>query len=156
MYMLVFPKYCHTCFFKFTLLIFKDLQNSAPNPSTRLLLTSWAFLMGKLDLVMEILVVALSGTFLCSFSTLYVCRQPKSWTIFSATSEHFGPAFDWHVSNIIKHVLHHHLALLYHQKFSFCSEYRAWGQVPPQKTQKCFWNTSAWFSNRNDIEAFLS
>lgn len=52
--------------------------------------------------VMEMRVVARSGTDLWSFSTLYVCRQPKSCTSFSATSAHFGPTPVpcWQLSNI--------------------------------------------------------
>lgn len=58
-------------------------------------------LLRKLGLVMEIRVVALSGTFLCNFSTLYVCLHPNNWTIFSATSVHFGPALS-HLSNMTR------------------------------------------------------
>jgi hypothetical protein len=60
------------------------------------------------DLVMEILVVALPGTFLCNFSTLYVCLHPNNCTIFSATSVHLGTAFIvWQLSNISHRIENH-------------------------------------------------
>lgn len=78
-------------------------------------LCCWRTLLSKLYLrsrpyvrVIEIRVVARSGTERCSFSTLYVWRQPKSCTSFSATSAHRGPTPlpCWQLSNIS--LLRHH------------------------------------------------